>query len=69
MIGWILLAAVIAKVLGKKLQEWADDPDVRKEWAELIETIDDAYKDGKITLPEIARIAKEAADVVKEILE
>lgn len=63
----ILLVAVIAKVLGKKLGEWAKDEDVKREWSELVQAIDEAYRDGKITIEEILNIGKEAKDVIREI--
>jgi len=63
----ILLAVVIGKVLGKKLGEWANDENVKKEWGELVQAIDEAYRDGKITIDEIWNIGKEAKDVIREI--
>lgn len=63
----ILLVVVIAKVLGKKLGEWAKDEDVKREWSELIQTIDEAYRDGHISIQEILEIGKEAKDVIREI--
>ena len=63
----ILLVAVIAKVLGKKLGEWAKDEDVKREWSELVQAIDEAYRDGHISIEEILNIGKEAKDVIIEI--
>ena len=63
----ILLVAVVAKTLGKKLGEWAKDENVKKEWGELVQAIDEAYRDGKITIDEIWNIGKEAKDVIREI--
>jgi len=63
----ILLVAVIAKALGKKLGEWAKDENVKKEWGELVQAIDEAYQDGRISIEEILNIGKEAKDVIREI--
>jgi len=63
----ILLVAVIAKALGKKLGEWAKDEDVKREWSELVQAIDEAYQDGRISIEEILNIGKEAKDVIREI--
>lgn len=63
----ILIAVVLGKVFGKKLGEWANDEKVKKEWGELVKTIDDAYADNRISLEEIWQIGKEAKDVIDEI--
>jgi hypothetical protein len=70
MVWWHVLGLIIlAKVLGKKLKKWADDPDVKREFGELIEAIDKAYADRKISFEEILEVIREAKDVLREILE
>lgn len=69
MLWWhVLLVVVLGKVIGKKLKQWADDPDVKREFGELVKTIDDAYADDRLSIEEILNIVKEAKDVLREIL-
>jgi len=69
MIWWhILLTVILAKVIGKKLKKWADDPDVKKEFGELVKAINDAYADNRLSIKEILSIIKEAKDVLTVIL-
>lgn len=69
MILWHMLVAIIlAKIAGKKIKEWLERPDVKKEFIELVEVIEKALEDGKITIDEIPDILKEAIDVIKVII-
>lgn len=69
MVLWhVILAIVLAKIAGKKIKQWLESPDVKKEFIELVEIIEKALEDGKITIDEVPDILKEAIDVVKVIL-
>ena len=64
----VLLVAIAARYAGKRIAKWLDIPLIKKEFVELIEVIEKAREDGKITVEEIPIIVKEAVDVVKAIL-
>ncbi len=69
MLWWhILLVAIAARYAGKQIAKWLDIPLIKKEFVELIEVIEKAREDRKITVEEIPGIIEEAVDVVKAIL-
>lgn len=69
MLWWhVLLVILLGKVIGKKLKRWADNPEVKKEFGELVKAIDDAYADNRLSIVEILKIVKEAQDVLRETL-
>jgi len=69
MLWWHVLLAIAAAVYGgKKIVKWLENPAIKKEFVELLEVIEEARRDGKITVDEIPRIMKEAVDVVRAVI-